>query len=63
MDDRLIERRIHCPFCAQALDVWLDLSAGDQSYVEDCRVCCRPMLLSFTVAEGEIADLRVEQSQ
>ena len=25
----------------------LDLSAGDQSYIEDCPVCCRPILFEL----------------
>jgi Cysteine-rich CPXCG len=45
----LITRRVHCPYCAEPLQVQLDLSAGDQEYIEDCEVCCRPMLLRFSV--------------
>ncbi|WP_068830642.1 CPXCG motif-containing cysteine-rich protein [Pseudomonas sp. BMS12] len=32
-----------CPYCGERVEVLLDLSAGDQSYVEDCSVCCRPI--------------------
>ena len=27
-----------------------DLSAGSQSYVEDCQVCCQPIMISVQVA-------------
>lgn len=34
----------------------LDTSAGGQSYIEDCEVCCNPIEVSFGVDNGEIAD-------
>ena len=33
----------------------LDLSVTDQSYIEDCEVCCRPIKIGYTVEDGEIA--------
>lgn len=33
----------------------LDLSAGAQSYVEDCEICCRPVQVSFDPANEELA--------
>jgi hypothetical protein len=41
-----------CPYCAEVLALQLDLSAGDQSYVEDCQVCCQPMVIAVTVDEA-----------
>lgn len=33
----------------------LDPSAGEQSYVEDCEVCCRPIRVTYSVSDdGEI---------
>jgi hypothetical protein len=32
-----------CPYCGEPIDIVVDDSAGDASYVEDCPVCCRPM--------------------
>lgn len=40
----------------------LDLSVADQSYIEDCPVCCKPMQVSYTAADGELEDLSVEAS-
>jgi hypothetical protein len=31
------------------MHILLDLSAGDQSYIEDCQVCCQPMQVSFVL--------------
>ncbi len=35
-----------CPYCGESLEFALDPSAGDQVYVEDCQVCCRPILVA-----------------
>lgn len=42
---------ISCPHCGETLCVQLDLSAGSQSYVEDCQVCCHPIQMSVRVAD------------
>lgn len=35
-----------CPFCGETIVVPIDPSAGDeQTYVEDCPVCCSPVVL------------------
>jgi hypothetical protein len=36
-----------CPYCGEAVEALLDLSAGDQQYIEDCPVCCRPILFDL----------------
>jgi Cysteine-rich CPXCG len=33
----------------------LDLSVGRQTYIEDCEVCCKPIEISFTVEDDELA--------
>ena len=44
------------------MQVVLDLSAGDQSYIEDCQVCCQPMQLSFAVDAGRLRSLQVDRA-
>ncbi len=34
----------------------LDLSVCRQTYVEDCEVCCKPIEISFTVEDDEVAN-------
>ena len=32
-----------CPYCFEAVSVWIDLGGGyRQDYIEDCAICCRP---------------------
>ena len=39
-----------CAFCGESSTTFVDLSAGfQQSYIEDCQVCCRPNVLYVTV--------------
>lgn len=42
---------VGCPYCAEDLLLRLDLSAGSQSYVEDCQVCCQPIQITMQVAD------------
>jgi hypothetical protein len=36
-----------CPHCGEPIDSAVDLGGGEhQSYIEDCAVCCRPMLIT-----------------
>lgn len=32
----------------------LDLSVSEQSYIEDCEVCCRPIRISYAAEEFEL---------
>lgn len=32
-----------CPCCGETIALAIDDSAGEQAYVEDCHVCCRPI--------------------
>lgn len=42
---------IHCPYCGEPIEIMLDGSAGEQQYVEDCQVCCRPIVLTVSPDE------------
>lgn len=37
---------LQCPYCGEWIDVALDPSVDVQQYVEDCQVCCKPMLMT-----------------
>ncbi len=60
MENRVVERRVRCPFCAESMTLLIDTSAGSQSYIEDCQICCQPMQVSFIADEGELHELRVD---
>jgi len=45
---------IQCPYCGESIEIIIDESIAQQSYIEDCSVCCRPIELSVSVAAEEI---------
>ena len=47
-----------CPYCGEPVTLALDASAGDQSYVEDCQVCCRPMVVVVAFDEADAPHAR-----
>jgi transcription elongation factor Elf1 len=49
-----MEYSFHCPYCGEEISMVLDLSAGGQSYIEDCEVCCRPIEIRYAVEEDEL---------
>lgn len=50
-----------CPYCGEPVGAALDLSGGDQTYIEDCPVCCRPIIFSLqTDGEEWTLDVRSE---
>jgi hypothetical protein len=44
--DMLSENVLGCPYCGEMISVLVDLSLPEQDYIEDCQVCCRPMLIA-----------------
>lgn len=42
-------RVIHCPYCGEPIELRVDDSAGDQDYIEDCQVCCRPIEVAVRI--------------
>jgi len=45
---------IDCPYCGEPIEIVVDCSVAEQSYVEDCAVCCQPILLQVCVSpDGE----------
>lgn len=46
---------ISCPYCGEAIELVIDTSVGEQEYIEDCEVCCRPInLLVQTDSQGQL---------
>ena len=56
----MIEQDIQCPACWETIGVLVDPSVPEQQYVEDCSVCCRPLLLSVVVHD-DYASIEVER--
>lgn len=48
----LSERPVNCPYCGEPISVVVDHSLGEQEYIEDCQVCCRPLVLNISIDEN-----------
>jgi hypothetical protein len=48
---------VDCPYCGEPFETTVDVSAGSFSYVEDCQVCCQPIVMTGEVDEsGALAE-------
>lgn len=54
---------VTCPHCWETIALTLDLSVPEQSYIEDCPVCCQPVLVSYCAADGEIEFLSADSTE
>lgn len=48
------EAVIRCPYCGETITLVIDASAGSQRYIEDCQVCCRPIVVDVTVDDDAV---------
>ena len=53
---------ILCPYCGEQLEIAVDWSVRRQEYVEDCQVCCQPMVLHVLINDDQqaVIDVRAE---
>ena len=49
MSNLLQTALLECPYCWEQIEILVDCSIAQQDYVEDCAVCCRPILLHVSV--------------
>jgi len=58
-----IEKFFKCPFCLEQISMILDLSENqEQSYVEDCEVCCNPIQIRYEARNGKIIGFQAEKA-
>ncbi|MDQ3038434.1 MAG: CPXCG motif-containing cysteine-rich protein [Pseudomonadota bacterium] len=51
----LDNQEVECPYCGEVICLMLDSSAGQQSYIEDCHVCCQPITVDLQVdPDGDV---------
>jgi len=47
------EYPILCPYCGQSIGIMVDQSIGQQQYVEDCQICCRPITFHIDLSDRD----------
>ena len=54
MNELLLEQG-YCPYCGERIELLVDRSEPSQSYIEDCQVCCRPIVVAIEVdPDGQV---------
>ncbi len=46
-----------CPYCGEQIEFLVDGSISRQEYVEDCSVCCRPIVITVVTSGGEVVSI------
>ena len=44
-----MEQVVSCPYCGEAIDVLIDPQEVGHQYIEDCQVCCKPIVFNVSV--------------
>ena len=52
---------ISCPYCGEGIDVLIDYSVEQQRYVEDCSVCCQPIILTINIDAQQQVSIDAER--
>lgn len=55
----LIPVSIQCPYCWETLETSVDPTVSEQEYVEDCQVCCQPIVLRVVVDDQLVPQVEV----
>ena len=50
----LTENTIQCPYCGESIDILVDCSIDEQEYIEDCQVCCCPIVINAIVFDESL---------
>ena len=50
---------INCPYCWEQIEVSVDCTQSENSFVEDCHVCCRPIHFTVYVDEDGVPSVYV----
>lgn len=43
---------VRCPYCGERFTTRIEALPGNQEYIEDCQVCCRPIVFRVDVDAG-----------
>ena len=55
-----LEHFFQCPHCWEEISMILDQSVYQQTYIEDCEVCCNPIEITPTFEEGELVGFNAQ---
>lgn len=51
--NELESQTVDCPNCGEPVELLIDCSILQQSYIEDCQVCCRPINVNVSIGDDD----------
>ncbi|VAX01678.1 hypothetical protein MNBD_GAMMA22-2076 [hydrothermal vent metagenome] len=58
----LVIENISCPYCGENFETQIDCSIETQHYIEDCYVCCQPIVFNVSAdCAGNLLNVSTEQ--
>ena len=55
------EQATYCPYCGESISILVDATLEAQEYVEDCEVCCKPIVISIYIDENYLISLNTKR--
>ena len=55
----MLEHYFDCPHCWENQLKMIDSSISNQSFIEDCEVCCNPLEFNLTLSENKLTSFSV----
>ena len=52
---------IQYPYCWEMIEITIDCSVDSQEYVEDCEVCCRPIVMNVQISMQGLPEVQVKR--
>ena len=56
----MFEHFFQCPYCWEEISMLLDASVSQQTYIEDCEVCCNPIQITAHFDDAELVAFTAE---
>ncbi|MEX1383919.1 CPXCG motif-containing cysteine-rich protein [Lutibacter sp.] len=54
------EHFFQCPYCWQKISMLFDSSVNNQTYIEDCEMCCNPIEINPIFSNSELIALNIK---
>lgn len=55
----MLEHNFQCPYCWEEISMLLDTSVTEQTYIEDCEVCCNPIEIQVKFQDNVLVELEI----
>ncbi|ASV30693.1 CPXCG motif-containing cysteine-rich protein [Maribacter cobaltidurans] len=57
----MYEHFFQCPYCWEEVSMLMDSSITDQTYIEDCEVCCNPIEITAKFRENVLVSFEAKE--